>query len=99
MVYVSIFVLLALLVNTIDKDLVFRMIFYYMAVDPHGYGRLLTHMFVLLVFLPIPFLVKAKEQDPSSEEYTFERRRSIFRLLSMLTFFIWIITSAIAFQY
>lgn len=98
-VYVGLFVLWVLLVNTVDKDLVFRMLFYYVAADPNGYGRMIAHLCVLVVFLPIPFLVKTKEQDPSAEEFTFEKRRSIFRLLSMLTFFIWVVTSAIAFQY
>jgi hypothetical protein len=99
LVYVSLFFLWVLLVNTVEKDLVFRMMFYYVSVDPHGYGRMLAHFAVHIVFLPIPLLVKTKEQDPTSEEFTFEKRRSIFRLLSMLTFFMWIITSAIAFQY
>ncbi len=99
-VYTSIFLLWVLLVNTIQKDLVFRMVFYYVATDANGYGRLIAHILVMLAFLPIPLLVRTKDaQDPTEEELTFEKRRSIFRLLSMLTFFIWVITSMIAWQY
>lgn len=98
--YVGLFVLWVMLVNAVEKDLVFRMLFYYVSVDPHGYGRIFFHLFILLIFLPIPLLVKTRTyQDQEEEELTFERRRSIFHLLSMLTFFIWVISSAIASQY
>lgn len=99
--YVGLFALWVMLVNAVDKDLVFRMLFYYVSVDPHGYGRIFFHLFILLIFLPIPLLVKTRtyQDQMEEEELTFERRRSIFRLLSMLTFFIWVISSAIAYQY
>jgi hypothetical protein len=97
-IYMSIFILLAILVNASMTNLVFRMAFYYMSTVPHGVGRILLHVFIQFMLLPVPFLVK----DGTSYEgnqFTFERRRSVLRSLSQFTFFIWVLTSAVAVKY
>lgn len=98
-VYISLILLLALLVNASKDIQLFRMMFYYLSFIPHGFGRLVLHCVVLLMLLPIPFLVRegmAGVASQESEDYTFARRRSIMRVLSNLTFFIWALTSIIA---
>jgi hypothetical protein len=98
-VYISLILLLALLVNASKNIQLFRMMFYYLSAIPHGYGRLILHCIVLLMLLPIPFLVRENITGVSNEEtedYSFARRRAIMRVLSNLTFFIWVLTSVIA---
>ena len=98
-IYISLILLLALLVNASKSIQLFRMMFYYLSFIPHGQGRLILHCIVLLMLLPIPFLVRENITGVSNEEtedYSFARRRAIMRVLSNLTFFIWVLTSVIA---
>ena len=98
-IYISLILLLALLVNASKSIQLFRMMFYYLSFIPHGPGRLILHCVVLLMLLPIPFLVRENITGVSNEEtedYSFARRRAIMRVLSNLTFFIWVLTSVIA---
>lgn len=98
-IYISLILLLALLVNASKSIQLFRMMFYYLSFIPHGQGRLILHCVVLLMLLPIPFLVRENITGVSNEEtedYSFARRRAIMRVLSNLTFFIWVLTSVIA---
>jgi len=102
MVYLSLFLLLTFLVNATTDIQVFRMTFYYLSFTPNGVGRTLLHCIVLLMLIPIPFLVKEKipgMEDESEEDSSFTKRRAIMRVLSNLTFFIWILTAAIALRY
>ena len=102
MVYLSLFLLLTFLVNATTEIQLFRMTFYYLSFEPNGYGRTILHCLVLLMLIPIPFLVKEKipgMEDESEEDSSFTKRRAIMRVLSNLTFFIWILTAAIAMRY
>jgi len=97
--YISLVLLLSLLVNASKDIQLFRMMFYYLSAIPHGYGRLILHCIVLLMLLPIPFLVRENITGVSAEDsddYSFARRRAVMRVLSNLTFFIWVLTSVIA---
>lgn len=97
-IYVCLFLLIVMLANASFTNLFFRMIFYYLSTTPHGYGRIIVHLLVQLMLLPVPFLVRdgASVQE---DDYTFERRRAVMNTLSQFTFFIWIFTSVIAFKY
>lgn len=98
-VYISLVLLLSLLVNASKDIQLFRMMFYYLSNEPHGSGRLILHCIVLLMLLPIPFLVRENITGVSAEDsddYSFARRRAVMRVLSNLTFFIWVLTSVIA---
>lgn len=98
-VYISLVLLLSLLVNASKDIQLFRMMFYYLSNKPHGSGRLILHCIVLLMLLPIPFLVRENITGVSAEDsddYSFARRRAVMRVLSNLTFFIWVLTSVIA---
>lgn len=97
--YISLVLLLSLLVNASKDIQLFRMMFYYLSNKPHGSGRLILHCIVLLMLLPIPFLVRENITGVSAEDsddYSFARRRAVMRVLSNLTFFIWVLTSVIA---
>ena len=97
--YISLVLLLSLLVNASKDIQLFRMMFYYLSNKPHGSGRIILHCIVLLMLLPIPFLVRENitgVSNDDSDDYSFARRRAVMRVLSNLTFFIWVLTSVIA---
>lgn len=94
--YISIFLLWVMLTNASKKDLFFRMLFYYISTSPHGYMRVVLHLFVQLIFIPIPFLVKDKNVNDIDDDYSLVKRRSILRTTSSFTLFMWLLTSVIA---
>lgn len=96
--YLSLFTLWVIMVNS-SKTLFFKLLFYYVSTDPHGMGRIIIHLFVQLMILPVPLIVKSKGFEYTEEEYTYEKRRNTMSILSNFTFFIWAITSIIATQY
>lgn len=96
--YLSLFTLWVVMVNASNK-LFFKMLFYYISTDPHGMGRILVHVFVQLMILPVPLIVKSKGFEYTDEEYTYEKRRKTMSVLNNFTFFIWAITSVIATRY
>lgn len=96
--YLSLFTLWVVMVNA-SKMLFFKMLFYYVSTDPHGIVRILVHVFVQLMILPVPLIVKTKGFEYTEEEYTYEQRRKTMSVLNNFTFFIWAITSIIATQY
>lgn len=96
--YLSLFTLWVVMVNSSNK-LFLKMLFYYISTDPHGLGRILVHVFIQLMILPVPLIVKTKGFEYTQEEYTYEQRRKTMSILNNFTFFIWAITSIIATQY
>jgi hypothetical protein len=99
-VYFCIFFVWIMLVNAGEdgKNLFFRMLFYYVNWDAHGPGRILVHSGVQLMLLPVPFVVKDRVVG-KAPTWTYEQRRSTYRVLSNFTFFIWVLTSVIALRY
>lgn len=94
--YIAIFLLWVMLTNASKKDLFFRMLFYYVSTSPHGYTRVVLHLLVQLIFIPIPFLVKDKNVNDINDDYSLVKRRSILRTTSSFTLFMWLLTSIIA---
>lgn len=100
--YCGFFLLLVLLANSTNDVQVFRMAFYYVSTKPNGFGRILLHLLVQLILLPVPFVVKESSIVSDATEATdtsFAKRRSVMRVLSNFTLAIWILTSAIAIRY
>lgn len=98
MCYLALFVIWAILVNA-SNSLFFRMLFYYINTESNGYGRIIVHLLVLLILVPIPLIVHERGFQTTQEEYTFEKRRKTVTILSNFTFVLWLITSIIALRY
>jgi hypothetical protein len=99
MLYIGMFLLVVTLANASDNMLLFRMVFYYFSIDPpNSIWRVVVHILVQLILLPVPFLVR-DGNSAAPDKYSFESRRAVMRTLSQFTFFIWALTSAITFMY
>lgn len=99
-IYMCIFLVWVLLVNAGEdgKNMFFRMVFYYVNWEQHGPGRVMVHLLVQLMLLPVPFVVKERIVGKNAT-WTYEQRRATYRVISNFTFFIWILTSIIALRY
>jgi hypothetical protein len=99
LIYIGMLTLVVTLANASRQLIIFRMIFYYFSIDPpNGIWRVLIHILVQLILLPVPFLVR-DNNSVAPDQYSFESRRAVLRTLSQFTFFIWALTSAIMFMY
>lgn len=104
MTYLSIFVLWVLLANASQKVKVFRLMFFYLCINPHGLGRIMMHMLIQLLLLPVPFIINDPSNPITPEAevqtaLTIEQRQDIMATISNFTFLLWILTSAIALNY
>lgn len=99
-IYMCIFLVWVLLVNAGEdgKNMFFRMVFYYVNWEVHGPGRVMVHLLIQLMLLPVPFVVKERVVGKNAT-WTYEQRRATYRVISNFTFFIWILTSIIALRY
>lgn len=104
MSYIAIFMLWVLLTNASHEVKVFRLLFFYLCIKPHGLGRIAVHMIIQLLLLPVPFLINDPSSPitPQAEQQTaltIEQRQDIIGTISNFTFLLWILTSIIALNY
>ena len=100
-VYLSLFALMALLVNASDKVLSLHMLFYYLSLhsgDGRGLIRMFLHVFIIMLLLPVPLLLRRRNANGTTmDEY--ERNRQISTTMGQFTLFVWIATSALALRF
>lgn len=110
-IYMTLFILWCFLVNATTNNVFFKVLFYYINLDsgtgPYArykaYGRIIAHFVIFLLLIPVPFIVKDTVNTNlySTAEYeqsVYEQRVKTYRYISQFTFFIWILTSVIAFS-
>lgn len=100
-IYIALFLLIVFLANASKEQLFFRMLFYYLSSNPHGYGRTIMHVALHVILFPVPFVVSERSDVSKikSEYPTFEERRAIYRTVSTITFIIWILAAVIAIRF
>lgn len=95
--YLSLVGLWWILTNASRELLNFRILFYYLS-SSHGYGRIIAHVFIHLMLLPIIFGFQTKPrqgEDITSIEY----RRKIMSGVNNFSFYTWAVCSAFALYY
>lgn len=95
--YLGLFLLWVLLTNAADGIFLFKLLFYYVSVNPHGYGRILIHALLQLLMIPIPSIINNNKN--AEVPFTFEESRRIFKAISSFTMFMWLFTSLVAVKY
>lgn len=98
-IYVSLFVLLAMLVNVQSTNPTLRMMFYYINTDIRGGSlRIYVHCLAQLLLIIIPFILRetSSASGQAAAFLSFEERRNVLSTLSQFTLFMWVLTSAIA---
>lgn len=95
--YLGLFLLWVILTNAADGIFLFKMLFYYISVSPHGYGRVGLHALLQLLMLPIPSIIN--NNKTSDIPFTFEESRRIYKAISSFTLFMWLFTTLVAVKY
>ena len=97
--YSCIVMLMVILVNSSStENVTLRLLFYYINTDANGYMRVIVHIFVQLLLLPIMFVINVQNTD-ISVALSYEEKRKMYRVVSNLSLFIWTLTSVIALRY
>lgn len=97
-IYTLLFLIWVLLVNIRKNNLYFGMLFYYINAnyDKSVWTRIITHIALQLIILPIPLIVSDTSMASVSENDTFDKRERMLNTLSLFTLVIWGFTSVIA---
>lgn len=95
--YVGLFSLWVMLTNAADGVYLFKLMFYYVSVTPHGYGRIILHVLLQLMMLPIPSIINSNKTKDIP--YTFEESRRIYKTIASFTLFMWLFTTLVAVKY
>jgi len=93
--YVAIFLLIVFLINT--DNLFFRLLIYYLDIKNNGYGRIVLHIVIQLGLIPVIWLLKTNTDNLKVGD--FNSGQKLMNIISTYTFFIWVFSSIIAFQY
>lgn len=97
--YIGLFLLWVLLTNSADDVFLFNIIFYYISTTPHGYGRIIIHMVVYFLMLPILSIVDTSNSEDTETPYSFEESRRIYKQVSNISFFMWMFSVLISMSY
>lgn len=102
--YICLFLLWVILANSQREIKFFRLLFFYLCIEPHGLGRIVVHVLIQLLLIPVPFVVRdptstVNTDRESATPLTVEERQDIMRTIGNFTFIIWILTSFIAVSY
>lgn len=82
-----------------NNEIGVQMLMYYMNTDANGYARIMIHLFIIFLLLPILYII----QDPSTKNAAnttdYEYQQSISQSMSTFTMITWMLTSAIALRF
>lgn len=96
-VYLLMFSLWALIVNVGKRDIFFKVAFYYINTQgPRGLTRIIIHILMQLLLLPIPFILQSINSNKKNAYLSFEERRKTVRLVGNLSFLMWLVSSIVA---
>lgn len=78
-----------------------RSLFYYFYMETNGITRLLTHTAIIIIMLLIPFIVNIgyKKDTDKPEFLPYEDKKKLIKTLSLLTIFLWILTTIVAIKF
>lgn len=101
--YILLFCVLALLVNTgnssEDESMInpFKLLLYYINIETQGSTRIVVHMLLQLVLVPIIFVVKDKRAAyTNTVVFDDKQAKDIYRVLANVSLFIWAASSVLA---
>ena len=93
-------------INYMDDNIMnyIRTYMFYFYMGTNGISHLLIHTLLLIVIIIIPIILNIKKKDVEVDDedkdkiilLTYEERGKLSKLLSLITLFIWILTSIIA---
>ena len=96
--YLAIYGLFLFLVNSRDKDKLFRFLFFYANLDSEdgkGLMRIIVHILCIFMILPIPYVVKEYREYEEPNVLSFTDKSNILAGVDKFTLYAWILTSIV----
>ena len=96
--YLAIYGLFLFLVNSRDKDKLFRFLFFYANIDSEdgkGLMRIIVHIICIFMILPIPYVVKEYREYDEPDVLSFTDKSNILNGVDKFTLYAWILTSIV----
>jgi hypothetical protein len=82
-----------------NNDIGLQMLVYYMNTEANGYSRIMLHMFFVIIFLPILFVIKDNAVTSIAKDTSFEYKQRISQSINGFTFITWLLTSLMALRF
>jgi hypothetical protein len=96
-IYLLLFALWVIITNIGKHDLFFHVLFFYINTQSaKALPRIIIHVLLIFLLLPIPFILREAQGDKHAAYMTFEERRKTIRMTGNLTFLLWLMTSFVA---
>ena len=97
MIYCMLIIFLTFVIST--NDLGMQQLLYYMDVNTHGYSRLMLHLFLVVVLIPILYVIKLPNTTNAQTNVTFEYKQQLISSISIFSWVIWLFTSLAALRF
>jgi hypothetical protein len=99
--YTVLYILLLVFVTFVvsNNEVGIQMLMFYMNVSANGYSRILLHIFFMIVFIPILYVVKQNYIFQIARTTSFEYKQRISQSMTGFTFLTWIMTSLVALRF
>ena len=95
--YCLMFVFLTLVVS--NSDIGVQMLLYYMNTDANGYSRMILHLFLIFLLLPILYVIQDPSTNTNVNTTDYEYKERISKSMTIFTLISWMLTSAIALRF
>lgn len=76
-----------------------QMLLYYFDTGTHGYSRILFHVFVVIILIPIFYVIKIPGAADTYNNSTYAYKQQMVSYISMFSWMVWLFTSIIALRF
>ena len=76
-----------------------QMLLYYFDTGTHGYSRILFHVFVVIILIPIFYVIKVPGAANTYNNSTYAYKQQMVSYISMFSWMVWLFTSIIALRF
>lgn len=99
--YIGLYCLMIVFITFVvsNNDIGVQMLLYYMNTEANGYSRIILHLFVVFLLLPIMYIIKESSVNSQVNTTDYEYKARISQSLSTFTMISWMLTSAIALRF
>jgi hypothetical protein len=99
--YITIYCLMIIFITFVvsTNSVGLQMLLYYMDTNTHGYSRLMLHLFLVTILLPILVVIQDPGLTTKYNANTYVFKQQILNNVSILTWVIWLFTSLIALRF
>jgi hypothetical protein len=97
LIYCMMILFLTFVVST--NDIGMQQLLYYMDTNTHGYSRILLHIFLVIILIPILYVIKLPNSTNTQTNVSYEYKQQIITSISIFSWVVWLFTSLVALRF